>query len=245
MALFPGSPAWPGARRELLHFMVQGKINRGRHTNHPAKRHSIWTNQCPPPSPIFYRPDALAAVQPTVSKHWRQYITIQDGWFLRPDCAPSSERPRASIAARRRATGSIRISRWPSCCYSSAIAGIAIGANFKIYQSISSISFLQIESNFFTIHRRHRCKKRWTRILKFDFPDVWDFLKFSKRRHVVPLRPIWTIMVAAKLDHSRVLVTKFHQNQSTLMGRSVGQRQTDTHTAENKGPSGLQLGQQT
>jgi len=47
--------------------MVQGKINRGRHTDHPAGRHSIWTNQRPPlPSPIFfYRPDALPAAQPT------------------------------------------------------------------------------------------------------------------------------------------------------------------------------------
>jgi len=43
-ALFPGT--------ELLGFMVQGKINRGRHTDHPAGRHSIRTNQCqPPPSP--------------------------------------------------------------------------------------------------------------------------------------------------------------------------------------------------
>ena len=34
------------------------------------RRHSIWTNLCPPPpSPIFYRPDALPAAQPTVSKH--------------------------------------------------------------------------------------------------------------------------------------------------------------------------------
>jgi len=30
--------------------MVQGKINRGRHTDHSAGRHSIRTNQCPPPS---------------------------------------------------------------------------------------------------------------------------------------------------------------------------------------------------
>jgi len=39
-------------------------------------RHLIWTNQghCPPPPfpHIFYRPDALPATQPTVSKHWRQ-----------------------------------------------------------------------------------------------------------------------------------------------------------------------------
>jgi len=32
---------------------VQGKINRGRHTDHLAGRHSIRTNQClPPPSPM-------------------------------------------------------------------------------------------------------------------------------------------------------------------------------------------------
>jgi len=60
MALFPGPPEWAGARRELPDFMVQGKINRGRHTDHAAGRHSIRTNQCPPPpSSIFYRPDAF------------------------------------------------------------------------------------------------------------------------------------------------------------------------------------------
>jgi len=32
-ALFPGPPGWAGARRELLDFMVQGEINRGRHTD--------------------------------------------------------------------------------------------------------------------------------------------------------------------------------------------------------------------
>jgi len=31
-ALLPGPPGWASARRELLDFMVQGKINRGRHT---------------------------------------------------------------------------------------------------------------------------------------------------------------------------------------------------------------------
>jgi len=72
-ALLPGKPGWAGARRELLDFMVQGKINRGGRTNHPAGRHSIRTKHCPPPpAPIFYRPDALPADQLTVSKHWRQ-----------------------------------------------------------------------------------------------------------------------------------------------------------------------------
>jgi len=38
---FPRPPGWAGARRELLDFMVQGDINRGRYTDHPAGRHSI------------------------------------------------------------------------------------------------------------------------------------------------------------------------------------------------------------
>jgi len=83
-ALFPGPPGWAGARRELLDFMVQRKINRGRHTDHPAGCHSIRSNQCPlPPSPhIFYGPDALPAAQPTVSKHWRQFDTKLNTHFI-------------------------------------------------------------------------------------------------------------------------------------------------------------------
>jgi len=46
-ALFPGPRGLADARRELLDFMVQGKINRGRHTDHPAGRHSIWTKHPP------------------------------------------------------------------------------------------------------------------------------------------------------------------------------------------------------
>jgi len=41
-------------RTSALNFMVQEEINTGRHNEHPAGCHSIWTNQCPPPpSPIF------------------------------------------------------------------------------------------------------------------------------------------------------------------------------------------------
>jgi len=48
-ALFPGPPGWAGAEREPLDFMVQGKINRGTHTDHLAGCQSIRTKQCPPP----------------------------------------------------------------------------------------------------------------------------------------------------------------------------------------------------
>ena len=48
-ALFSGTTRVSRYQKRLLNFMVQGEINRGRHTDHPAGRHSIRTNQCPPP----------------------------------------------------------------------------------------------------------------------------------------------------------------------------------------------------
>ena len=47
---FRDHPGEPVPEEKLLDFMVQGKINRGRHchTENPAGRHSIRTNQCPP-----------------------------------------------------------------------------------------------------------------------------------------------------------------------------------------------------
>ena len=97
-ALFPGPSGWAGARRELLDFMVQGKINTGRHTDHPAGRHFIQTKQCPPPpSPhILYRPDALPAAQPTASKHWRQQRlhTIQTKFIHKKQWTKNSNKQR-------------------------------------------------------------------------------------------------------------------------------------------------------
>jgi len=118
------------------------------------------------------------------------FTNEQAGWFLRPDCAPSSECPRASIAARRCAAGSISISRRASRCCSSAIAGIAIGANFKIYLLVS---FVRIESNFF--------KYTGDTDAKNDGPEFWNsnsvifenfFLNFQKASHGTS---------AADLDH--------------------------------------------
>jgi len=70
-ALFPGPSGWAGARRELVDFMVQGNINRGRHRDHPAGRHSIRTNQCPPlPSP--HPPQST-------SIHWSNRLCVN--WY--------------------------------------------------------------------------------------------------------------------------------------------------------------------
>jgi len=122
----------------------------------------------------------------------------------------------------------MRISRRPSCCCSSAITEITIGANFKIYL-LRQFCWNRVE--FFLQYTGDTDAKN-------DGPEFWNsnsvifenFLNFQKGIPRSLLRPIWTIMVAAKLDHSRVLVTKFHQNRSMLKGTSAGQRHTDRQT---------------
>jgi len=75
---FQGPPGWAGARRELLDFMVQGKIYRGRHTDHPAGRHSIQTKQCPPPPSPHFLQARCPFCRPTNSvKALKAYIDNQ------------------------------------------------------------------------------------------------------------------------------------------------------------------------
>jgi len=51
---FSGATQVSQCQKRTSGLMVQAEINRGRHTDHAAGRHSIRTNQCPsPPSPIF------------------------------------------------------------------------------------------------------------------------------------------------------------------------------------------------
>jgi len=51
---FLGAPGWAGARRELLDFMVQGRLT-GRHTDHLAGCHSIWTTSGAPQYLPFFK----------------------------------------------------------------------------------------------------------------------------------------------------------------------------------------------
>jgi len=93
-ALSPGPPRWAGARTELLDFIIIIIIIIIRFVKSQNVKRLPWykgrlTEADTPtirlgatPSgltsahlhhlPIFYRPDALPAAQPTVSKHWRQ-----------------------------------------------------------------------------------------------------------------------------------------------------------------------------
>jgi len=47
--------------------MMQGQINRGRHTDHPAGCHSIRTNQCPPPPTPHFLQAGCPCCCPTYS----------------------------------------------------------------------------------------------------------------------------------------------------------------------------------
>jgi len=90
---FLGPPGWDSARRELLDFMVQGKINRSRHTENPAGHHSIRINQCPPPpSSIFFtgRMPFRPPNQPCQSTEGKITIQIK---FLSPAKSTTTQPP--------------------------------------------------------------------------------------------------------------------------------------------------------
>ena len=100
---------------------------------------------------------------------------------------------------------------------------MAIGADFKIYLLRQ---FCSNRVKFFYNTQETQTQKMMDQNFEIQIVIVENFFKFSKRRRAVPLRPMWTIMVAAKLHHCRVLVTKLRQNRSTLKL----DRQTDTQT---------------
>ena len=62
-------------------------------------------------------------------------MCVCHGDDLGPDCPPVPSAPSSECPELRslHAAGSVRISRRAACCCSSAIAGIAMGANFKMY----------------------------------------------------------------------------------------------------------------
>ena len=79
-ALCPGLPRWAGTRevKPILILLKQETVSgsgiswaicksapRSRQITMPAPHHSV-----------FYRPDALPAAQPTVSKHWRHWLHV-------------------------------------------------------------------------------------------------------------------------------------------------------------------------
>jgi len=72
-ALFPGPSGWASAKRKLLDFLVQGRFTEADiSTIRLGATPSGLTSAHLHHPPIFYRPDAFPAAQPTVPKRWRQ-----------------------------------------------------------------------------------------------------------------------------------------------------------------------------
>jgi len=82
--------------------MVQEKINTGRHTDHPAERHSIWTNQWPQTSPIFALgalPAATCPLNPGLGQAPNTQLAYPVAWLPYQRRQIIAGNPLASITA--------------------------------------------------------------------------------------------------------------------------------------------------
>ena len=74
-ALCPGLPGWAGTRKaKPIWILVKQEIVSGNGINWAVCKSAPRSRQITTPTrhhSVFYRPDALPAVQPTVSEHWR------------------------------------------------------------------------------------------------------------------------------------------------------------------------------
>ena len=75
MALCPGLPRWAGTRKvKPIWILLKQETVRGSGISWAICKSAPRSRQITMPAPhpsVFYRPDALPAAQPTVSKHWR------------------------------------------------------------------------------------------------------------------------------------------------------------------------------
>ena len=74
-ALCPGLPGWAGTRKvKPVWILLEQEIVSGSCISWAICKPAPQSRQITTPAPhhsVFYRPDALPAAQPTVSKHWR------------------------------------------------------------------------------------------------------------------------------------------------------------------------------
>jgi len=93
--------------------------------------------------------------------------------FLRPDCAPVPNAPSSKCPELRslHAAALPVQSEYPAESCAAAAVPLPESPQGQTSKSIPSVSFVRTESNFFTIHRRHRRKKSGIRIVKFEFCD--------------------------------------------------------------------------
>ena len=83
MTLCPGLPRWASTRKvKPVWILLEQETVSGSGISWAICKSAPRSRQITTPAPhyssFFYRPDALPAAQPTVSKHWRKY----DNWII-------------------------------------------------------------------------------------------------------------------------------------------------------------------
>ena len=79
-ALCPGLPRWAGTRKvKPIWILLKQETVSGSGISWAICKSAPRSRQITTPAPhhsVFYRPDALPAAQPTVSKHWRHWLHV-------------------------------------------------------------------------------------------------------------------------------------------------------------------------
>ena len=95
-ALCPGLPGWSGTRKaKPIWILLKQETLSGNGISWAICKSAPCSRQITTPAPhrsVFYRPDALPATQPTVSKHWRRRdtVTLISVHVIEPSCTISS-----------------------------------------------------------------------------------------------------------------------------------------------------------
>ena len=80
-ALCPGLPGWASTRKvKPIWILLKQETVSGNGISRAVCKSALRTRQITMPAPhysVFYRPGALPAAQPTVSKHWRQRLNYR------------------------------------------------------------------------------------------------------------------------------------------------------------------------
>ena len=95
-SLFPGLPGWAGTRKvKPIWSLLKQETVSGSGISWAIYKSAPCSRQITTPAPhhsVFYRPDALPAAQPTVSKHWGHTILITiPRWkltYIQDSCTP-------------------------------------------------------------------------------------------------------------------------------------------------------------
>jgi len=112
-ALCPGLPGWAGTRKvKPIWILLKQETVSGSWAICKSAPRSRQITMPAPHRSVFYRPDALPAAQPTVSKHWRH----ASGTLLRhqylPDC-PASQKIRSRAIVNKCTGKAVTVTSYP------------------------------------------------------------------------------------------------------------------------------------